>query len=197
MTTLELPPTHEVVDLFPRQGEWTEADYWPLSERNRIIELSDGKLIVPPMPTDDHQMIVGNIYRAVWHFVADHKLGRVRMSPLPVRLWPGKIREPDVMVMLSEHQERIEKQRWGPPDLAVEVLSPGTQATDRTEKLREYGAASIQEYWIVSPEQQSVEVYHLEGDNYESATVFRGEMQITSRVLVGFILPVAVVFEEN
>lgn len=65
--------------------------------------------------------------------------------------WEGRIREPDVMVMLNEHHNRIQNQCWGPPDLAVEVLSPGTRETDRTEKLVEYAQAGVHEYWIVDP----------------------------------------------
>jgi len=43
--------TYEVAELFPRQGEWTEEDYLSLPETNRLVELSDGKLVVLPMPT--------------------------------------------------------------------------------------------------------------------------------------------------
>ncbi|MDQ1329138.1 MAG: hypothetical protein QG641_2427, partial [Candidatus Poribacteria bacterium] len=43
--------TIEILRLFPRQGEWTEADYFRLPESNRIIELSEGRLIISPSPT--------------------------------------------------------------------------------------------------------------------------------------------------
>lgn len=36
----------EILDLFPRQGEWTEDDYYKLPETNRIVELSEGRLII-------------------------------------------------------------------------------------------------------------------------------------------------------
>ncbi len=52
-----LPLTYDVAYLFPHQGEWTEADYWALPERQRIIELAEGRLCIPPMPTDSHQRI--------------------------------------------------------------------------------------------------------------------------------------------
>jgi Uma2 family endonuclease len=191
------PPTHEVVELFPRQGEWTEELYFPLTERNRIVELSNGKLIVPPMPTTEHQGIVGNIYIALRSYVRTHALGKVSMAPLPVRLWPGKVREPDVMVMLNEHMQRVQNQRWGPPDLVVEVLSPGTQTTDRSEKLAEYAAAGVQEYWIVTPEKQTVEVHsQAEDEVYTRTETYSAAESIASRLLAGFALPVAEVFAE-
>ncbi len=46
--------TTEILRLFPRQGEWTEADYFRLPESNRIIELSEGRLIISPSPTEQH-----------------------------------------------------------------------------------------------------------------------------------------------
>ncbi len=189
--------TREVALLFPRQGEWTEHDYWALPERSRIIELSEGRLIVPPMPTTEHQDIVGNIYFALRTHMQAHKSGKVSISPLPVRLWEGKIREPDVLVMLTHNLERVHNQFWGAPDLAVEVLSPGTRKTDRHEKLAEYAQAGVSEYWIVVPEEQVVEVYRLTDDAYGSADVYRADMQIESHTLPGFILPVAAVFAEE
>jgi Uma2 family endonuclease len=191
--------TREVALLFPRQGEWTERDYWALPESKRIIELSEGRLVVPDMPTTEHQDIVLNIYVALRAYIRANKLGKVSVSPLPVRLWEGKIREPDVMVMLRNHLDRVQSQFWGPPDLAVEVLSPGTQATDRGEKLAEYAQAGVGEYWIVTPEARTVEVYHLEGTTYQQAVTYKGDegdATIMSRVLPGFALPLTDVFAE-
>ena len=50
-------PTWEVTEFFPRQGEWTEAEYLAF-ESNRLVELADGHLEVLPMPTLTHQLIV-------------------------------------------------------------------------------------------------------------------------------------------
>lgn len=41
-----------------------------------------------------------------------------------MRLWPGKIREPDILFVAREHSDRIGEQAYGPLDLTVEVLSP-------------------------------------------------------------------------
>jgi Uma2 family endonuclease len=191
------PLTYAVAELFPRKGEWTEADYWPFAERNRIIELSDGELVVPPMPTTEHQMVVGNIYVALRSYVMMNKLGKVAIAPLPVRLWEGKVREPDVMVMLQEHMQRVFSQYWEAPDMVVEVLSKGTKQTDLTEKLAEYATAGIAEYWVVSPADRTVQVYRLEGDTYTLDSTYTDTATIQSWVLHGFALPVADVFAES
>jgi Uma2 family endonuclease len=89
------------------------------------------------------------------------KLGHVRFAPLPVRLCPGKIREPDLIFMSSVHSDRIGKY-WGVPDLSVEIISEGTGQKDREIKRNEYAKAGISEYWIVDPEAKNVELLRLD-----------------------------------
>ena len=49
-----------VLDLLPQQGAWSEEDYlWLTDHSNRLIELTDGYLEVLPMPTDEHQGLLG------------------------------------------------------------------------------------------------------------------------------------------
>jgi hypothetical protein len=45
-----------LMELFPAGGEWTEADYFPLSERGRLV--SEGEIEVIELPTDFHQLIL-------------------------------------------------------------------------------------------------------------------------------------------
>jgi hypothetical protein len=44
MTIQDFPTTLTIVDLLPGPGEWTEADYYFISERGRLVELVDGNL---------------------------------------------------------------------------------------------------------------------------------------------------------
>ncbi len=63
--------------------------------------------------------------------------GRVYLALLPVRLWPGKIREPHLIFVAREHCERIKERFSEVPDLVVKVTSPGTRRAARGEKKRE------------------------------------------------------------
>jgi len=158
--------TTDILRLFPRQGEWTEADYFRLPESNRIIELSEGRLIISPSPTNQHQEILFKLALLVGNHVFSNNLGKVLMSPMDVRLRKGIIRQPDIIFMSNEHLDRITNKRWGIPDLAIEVTSPGTKKEDRKDKYAEYEKAGIKEYWIVDPFKQSVEIYTLEHGIY-------------------------------
>jgi Uma2 family endonuclease len=158
--------TIEILRLFPRQGEWTEADYFRLPESNRIIELSEGRLIISPSPTEQHQKISSKLHLLMGGFVLSRKLGEVRYSPLDVRLYEGVVREPDIIFMANEHLDRI-TDKWGVPDLVVEILSEGTAKVDRGKKYREYQKAGVLEYWIVDPFIQSIEIFALSNKSYK------------------------------
>jgi Uma2 family endonuclease len=159
--------TIEIARLFPRQGQWTEADYFRLPESNKIIELSEGRLIISPSPTEQHQEIVGNIFFMLRNYLSKYNIGKVLMAPMDTRLKKGIIRQPDIVFMSNEHLDRNTNKRWGIPDLAIEVTSPGTKKEDRKDKYIEYEKAGIKEYWILDPDKQTVEVFTLENATYK------------------------------
>lgn len=186
--------TTEVAEIWPRQGQWTETEYFQLPETSRIVELSQGELLLMPPPSDLHQKVVGNLYRLFYAHIADHQLGVIRFAPLAVRLWPDKIREPDLLFVSQAHADRIGDLVYGPPDLVVEVTSPGTRKVDRQEKFYEYARAGISEYWIVEPENETIEVYTLEGGAYVHWAHGRQDERVSSKLLPGFAVACADVF---
>lgn len=190
----ELELTVEVTELFPPQGQWTEADYFALPDTNRFVELSEGRLIMPPHPTYSHQSASGQLYLALRSFVDERNLGVVRYSPLPVRLWPDKIREPDILYVSHEHADRIGEQYCGPPDLAVEIISPSTELTDRRDKFNEYAQAGVQEYWLVDPQDRTVEVFTLLEGTYRLLGKWGSGEVAKSALLAGFEAAVDKIF---
>jgi Uma2 family endonuclease len=187
----------EVAELWPRQGDWTEESYFALPDTNRLVELSEGKLIMPPHPTNTHQQVVGNLYRVFYAFIDAHDLGILRFAPLPVRLWPDKVREPDILFVSHEHADRVAEQAYGPPDLVVEVISASTRRTDRVEKFVEYARAGISEYWLVDPEARSIEVFALEDDAYTLLIKAGSGEKARSKLFDGFEVDVDGVFAED
>jgi Uma2 family endonuclease len=175
----------------------TEADYYLLSEHGRLVELSDGRVDVIELPTDFHQLILLRLSLALQLFVLQHKLGRIRFAPLPVRLWSGKIREPDLMFMSAAHLDRIGKY-WGVPDLAVEILSEGTEFKDREIKRSEYAQAGVVEYWIVDPQAMSIEILRLNDLTrvYEGSSL-RPDAVLTSGLFPGFSMALADLFADE
>ncbi len=77
----------------------------------------------------------------------------------------------------------------GAPEIAVEILSPGNsnEKRDRHIKLGLYSTRGVDEYWILDPENHSVEIYRRSADGALSLRVtLRGDDQVTSVVLPGF-----------
>jgi Uma2 family endonuclease len=197
MTLLTIPPTR-AEDVEPAkdflfavygEGRWTEEKYLDLSSRtNRIIELSEGRLIILPMPTPEHQRIVRRLLLRLNAWASAHS-GEVFFAPMPVRLWPGKFREPDVTVYTAEHLDRIAKQYGGPPDLAIEVWSPGTADVDAEEKMAEYAQAGIPEYWIVEIETRRLAQYVLKAGAYELHAEFSAGAAVRSATFADLEFP--------
>ena len=149
---------------------------------------------MPPHPTRRHHIAVQELYVQLRAFVQGRNPGEVYIAPLPVRLWPGKIREPDVLFMAWEHRDRIGEQVFGPPDLVMGVTSPGTRHTDRLEKMSEYARAGVPEYWLVDPEARAVEVFVPRGGVYELSGQWSPGDTARSTLLEGFEVSVSTLF---
>jgi Uma2 family endonuclease len=186
-------PPWEVALLYPVQGSWTESDYLELGT-NRLVEFSDGSIEVLPMPTTLHQRIVRFLFLLFNQFVSARGLGEILFAPLPVRLWPSKFREPDI-VYLRPGRGEYRGQPEG-ADLVVEVISEGEEnrRRDIETKRQEYAQARIPEYWIVDPENKQVTVLILEGATYREHGIFAPGQTATSAILPELAISVADLF---
>lgn len=180
-------PAWEIARLFPTQGDWTEDDYFALDTGNQLVELSDGFLEVLPMPTMTHQWIIIFLLEQLKAF-AYPKLGLVMFTGLRVRLWPGKIRDPDVAFMLKANRHRAQEKVWEGADLVMEVVSPDPESRrrDLKEKRAEYARAGISEYWIVDPKLKQITVLRLRGKKYEVFGEYKKGQTAESYLLPGF-----------
>lgn len=184
----------EVASLWPPQGQWTEQDYFNLPDSNRLIELSEGEVFILPPPSYEHQHTLGNFYTILTTFVRQNNLGLTVFAPLAVRLWPGKIREPDVMFYSEAHRDRLGGTVSGVPDMVAEVVSPGSRKADRHDKFYEYAQAGIGEYWLIEPEKETVEIFALVDGVYELVVQAGAGQVAQSRLLAGFEVEVTAVF---
>src|SRR5438045_4564046 len=175
MTTIENTPVVVPADWVPGppQGSWTYDDYAALPDDGRRYEIVKGVLVMTPAPSPEHQDIVGEIFSALRTHIKLAGLGRVFTGPIDVDLGPKNVYQPDLVVVLNAHLDRVtEKKIIGAPDLVVEVASPSTAAYDRLTKYEQYARAGIPEYWIVRPTRRTVEVLVLEHGEYRSLGIF-------------------------
>lgn len=204
MATVEQPqidqpprPAWEIAHLFPMQGEWTEQEYLDLTNAtNRLVELSTGTIEVLPMPTRTHQRILLYLYRLLFEVIEARGLGSVLVAALRVRLWDGKMREPDLVVMLAEHRDREHDVYFDGAGLVIEIVSDDPKR-DLATKRAEYAQAGIPEYWIVEPQAETVMVLRLDEHTYvEHSRGGRGQTA-TSALLNDVSVDVAHMFDET
>lgn len=168
-------PTWEVALLFPEQGAWSEEEYLAL-DTNRLVEFSHGSLEVLPMPTEGHQNLVFFL-TALLKMFARRSGGHAVLAPFRLRLWPGKIREPDIMFIADATDSRRQSAWWTGADLVVEVVSEDDPQRDLATKRLEYAQAHIPEYWIVDPRNETLTVLALQGAAYHERGYFtRGDI---------------------
>jgi Uma2 family endonuclease len=188
-------PVWPLARLYPCQGEWTEDQYFALNA-SFLVELSDGFLEFPPMPTLAHQFIVLFLYKLLDAYVAARGIGSVVVAPVPVHLSPEHVREPDVF-FLRHGRPRYRDNYPHAADLAMEVVSGSAEdrKRDLVTKREEYAIARIPEYWIVDPQEQKITVLTLDGDAYREHGIFGRGQVATSVLLQGFSVDVNAVLD--
>ena len=127
------------------------------AEKERF-ELIDGKVVLmSPRPRINHARISGAIYFAFARYLQGKRCEPF-CDGVDVYLDEKNHFIPDVMIVCNPDQVK-ETHIEGAPALVVEVLSVSTQFRDRGVKMHAYAAAGVQEYWLVNPNDKSIEVY--------------------------------------
>lgn len=160
---------------------------WAVGQE-RDAELVEGKVILMPPSNIDHESLDEWLGRLFGNFVEQRDLGRV-LRNMAVRMkGVATFRVPDVMFIANEHVGRLHRTYIdGPPDLAVEIVSPDSTNRDRREKYLEYEAAGLREYWILDPAYRSFDLYRLVDGAYE-LTAADASGRLASAVLPGVAL---------
>lgn len=170
---------------------WSEAEYLELAHSNNwFVELVDERVVLHEMASRRHQELAGNLYAALRR----SERGKALFGPYPIRLWSGRIREPDLLFYRSPHEARAGQQVGQPPDLAIEILSPSTRTTDLQDKHAEYARSGISEYWIVDPEAETLTLHRMVDGRYdEGRHVARGET-VSSEVVDDLVISIGEIF---
>jgi Uma2 family endonuclease len=182
-------------DILPPQGQWSEEEYLMLTDhRVRLVEFTDGKVEALPMPTREHQMILSFLFLAFFNFFGARD-GVVLFSPLRLRIRSGKYREPDLILLTSNKDERNQSRFWEGADIVVEVVSKDKPERDLVDKRLDYAEGQVPEYWIVNPLTETISVLRLHGPAYEDAGVYQRGESARSVLNPEFSVSVAAVFD--
>ena len=168
-TTAVPPIAADATATEPLRMSYDEYVAWYDREAGQRGEWVDGEVIVFLATTFRHErlaMFLGTLLNIV---LRRRRRGVVLGSGYELRVRDGSAREPDLMVVLNEHLDRATDRRMlGAADLVVEIVSPDSVTRDRRDKLAEYAAAGVPEYWVIDPREgrEAFELFALGDDGY-------------------------------
>ncbi len=174
----------------------TVDDLAALPDDDNRYELIDGDLLVSRAPHIEHQHIVSNFIYAFKLYLERNPIGRI-VPEAGVIFDKYNAAIPDLAFMTNARYAEIVAggKMHAAPDLAIEIISVGDEARDRNLKLRLYGKFGVREYWIVDRSARTVDVYLPGERGLKLASTLAETDVLTSRLLPGFALPVAKVFD--
>ena len=187
MAVKHLRTLEEFLDL----PEMSEAQGWDELVRGEVVEAVPAGL--------EHNEIVTMILSLLVAFVRPQRLGLVVNDGMGYVLSqnPDTMRIPDVSFV---HHDRVPANRSSvklffiPPDLAIEVVSPGDRLREMDDKVRQYLAAGVQLVWIVWPDSHTVIIYMPDA---EPQQLTEQDILTGGTVLPGFSVLVAELFDSN
>lgn len=139
------------------------------------VEYLNGDIVMTPARSPQHQIIVTNLLLLLGIYAAKEGLGLVLPAPLDVVLSKEEqIAQPDLIFISKARASKLVTRAAiaGAPDLVLEIISPSTARADRKIKPPLYARYGVAEYWLVDPEDQSVEVFVLDGETYRVAGIY-------------------------
>jgi Uma2 family endonuclease len=176
---------------------YTHADYQNLPE-GAPYQLIGGELVMTPAPSIYHQIISGRLGFQMRSFVTKQKLGLILDAPVDVCLGETETFQPDILFISKERMEIVEPARInGAPDLVVEILSPATAYYDLRKKFKVYERCGVREYWIVDPDDKSVQVFSLKDGKLVLDQEVGEAGEISSCVLSGLTVCLGDIFAEQ
>jgi Uma2 family endonuclease len=120
-----------------------------------------------------HQRVVRRFLRTLEDFFSQYDPeGEIFIAPLDVTFEDISVVQPDLFYVSGEQKQIVKDTRIdGAPALVIEVISPSSSRKDRMQKLRIYQRARVQHYWLINPEEKTIECFALrEGSYFLAAT---------------------------
>ncbi len=183
-----MPAIHHLSQL-DLNKTYSYADYltWQYHD---MVELIKGKIqLMSPAPNLRHQRISADFNGVLYNFFR-HKKCQFFAAPFDVRLYDRKksilkneesftVVQPDLCVVCNP--EFLDQQGCnGAPDWIIEILSKGNAKHDMQVKYSLYQEAGVKEYWIISPDQQTLHQFVLDEQARYQLTAMYAENDIAT-----------------
>lgn len=182
----------------PAEKIYTTEDYFALTDEYPRHEVLEGELIeMTPAPTSKHQRISRKLMVVLDAYCQAKQLGEVFDAPIDVVLSPRTVVQPDLIFIAQARRPQLIKEHiTGAPDLVIEILSPATSARDLNQKRKLYARYEVKEYWIVDPDDETIEIQRLHGNVFSTLAIYEKGQSLTSPTFEGLTVDVGQVFTD-
>ncbi len=136
--------------------------FWDLARDLRWSELVAGQVVELTPPGFRHGVIVVAIAQSLHEHVTSHRLGLVvNEVGFILSREPPTVRGPDLAVVFTERLPSPIPTKFfpGPPDLAVEVLSPDDRPGETAARIADFLRAGCRAVWVIDPEAETLTVH--------------------------------------
>jgi Uma2 family endonuclease len=170
----------------PRSDVFTYSDFCALVRDGQKADLIDGEIYMASPDNTDANQLCGWLYCVMNGFVLEKQLGRVYNLSVACRLDDTDAPEPDIFFVSNRRLHQVKRGGLkGPPDLAIEVVSPESVDRDYNKKRKQYEDYGVPEYWIVDEQKKKVLLLRLNNKGkYRDVRPRRGRLE--SQSLTGF-----------
>jgi Uma2 family endonuclease len=180
MSTLATLPERRI-----RTGRVTFEEFYDRIREDQKADLLNGVIYMASPESYDDNRLGGWLYRLMDEFAEETNQGEVVITRVAFRISGKHGPEPDVAFVATEHLDRVHKGYVdGPPDIAVEIVSPDSVDRDYVQKRTIYERAGVCEYWIIDPDEQRATFLRLHRGKYREVPL--DGTTFTSQVLKGF-----------
>ncbi len=136
----------------PSKARMSADEYidFPLSAHKS--DLIEGVFMMASPASYRHEVAQSFISALLTLFVDLQALGQVLGANAAFRLSEENAFQPDISFIRADRVDLAEDVYFpGPPDLAVEIISPSSRQYDEVEKRINYGRYGVREYWLIDP----------------------------------------------
>jgi Uma2 family endonuclease len=175
----------------------TASELFEMPDDGFRYELVKGELRRMSPSGSEHGATIVNITVLLGQHVKANKLGVCFGAETGFKIAsdPDTVRAPDVAFVSRERipETGIPRKFWpGPPDFAVEVLSPGDTRREVDEKVADWLDAGARAVWVINPKRRDVTAYRSmtdvtrlsEGDELDGGGVVPGFRCRVSEIFV-------------
>lgn len=174
-------------------------EFYGLIDEDMKVEFINGEIVFHSPVMKRHNDATKRSMKLLDTYVEEEELGFVGVEKI-LTVFTRNDYEPDVCFFGNEKAKdfKPEQMKFPVPDLAIEVLSKSKKSLERDRKIKfeDYEKHGVSEYWMIDPDEETIEQHVLEDGKYR-LVLKSGEGNIHSHAVKDFVIPIRAIFDKK